>query len=394
MKEFWSLSAAGFAATAISYGPARMAFGLFVPEFRSAFSMSTATVGVVSSLGFLGFFCGLLIAQALLIRRGPGVPVLAGLLAATAGMGVVALAAGTAALAAGIFLATSSAGFAWTPFNDAVHRNVMDAQRPAALSVISTGTAAGVAGAGLTALVMVLAGLSWRVCWAGFAIAAGAAVLANGAALRRGRVGRGAASRGRWAELREAAAVPLYFVGLVYGTNSAIYISFAADRMSMAGGLPGLPAGATPALVFICYGLFGLAGLATGRVKAAVGLPLLLKLLMTAGALSVALLAIAPGSWPGLVLSAGLQGLHVMMTSALLALWSERLFPAIPSMSFTAALLATAAGNVLGPAMAGAAWDAVGADAMFLGTALLSALAALALRGRHLRERPLWGQPA
>ena len=63
MTFFHSLSAAGFAATAISYGPGRMGFGLFVPEFKSAFLMSSSTVGLVSSLGFVGFFIGLLIAQ-------------------------------------------------------------------------------------------------------------------------------------------------------------------------------------------------------------------------------------------------------------------------------------------------------------------------------------------
>jgi MFS family permease len=87
MTQFWRLSAAGFAATAISFGPARMGFGLFVPEFRSEFSMSTSSVGYVSSLGFVGFFVGLLVAQFLIDRRGPRVPVLAGLTAGCSGWG-------------------------------------------------------------------------------------------------------------------------------------------------------------------------------------------------------------------------------------------------------------------------------------------------------------------
>lgn len=181
---FQSLSAAGFAATAISYGPGRMGFGLFVPEFRSAFSMSTTAVGFVSSLGFLGFFAGLLIAQALLTRRGPKAPVLSGMIAATAGMAIVALAPTATILAVGVFLAASSAGFAWTPFNDAVHRKVCDVNRPTALSQISTGTSIGVVGAGLAALVMVLTGLSWRVFWMVFAVAGAVALIANQAALR------------------------------------------------------------------------------------------------------------------------------------------------------------------------------------------------------------------
>ncbi|WP_371039132.1 MFS transporter [Rhodosalinus sp. FB01] len=389
MTYFQSLSVAGFAATAISYGPGRMGFGLFVPEFRSAFSMSTSQIGFVSSLGFFGFFLGLLVAQGLLMRRGPQVPVLSGLIAATLGMSVVAVAQNVFVLAVGVFFAASSAGFAWTPFNDAVHRKVRDVDRPRALSEISTGTSVGIAAAGLAALAMVMMGLSWRLCWTGFAVTSALALLANHAALRDvERDPNGIPEKG-WRELLRGGALPLFVIAFVYGITSAVYISFAADQMLDRGGVPGLPAAATPGLVFVVYGLFGLAGLFTGRVKTAIGLPWLLRFVMLAGALSLALAAILPDSWAGLVPSAGLQGVHVMMTSAVLAVWSERLFPALPSLSFTAALLATAAGSVLGPAIAGVAADAIGTGATFLGVALLPAATAVLLRDRHASDRPL-----
>jgi predicted MFS family arabinose efflux permease len=389
ITHFWSLSAAGFAATAISFGPGRMGFGLFVPEFRSAFAVSTTAVGFVSSLGFLGFFIGLLIAQAQLARWGPRSPVLSGLAAATIGMMVVALAPNLPALAIGVFLAASSAGLAWTPFNDAVHRKVRDEDRPTALSVITSGTGVGIALAGLAALAMVVGGISWRFCWALFAAASAAALLGNWMALRDVGKDTGGGPRKGWRDLAHTATIPLLAIGFAYGTTSAIYITFAADHMVAAGGVPGVPVGATPALVFICYGLFGLAGLLTGRVKAMIGLPVFLRLLMLAGALSVALVAFAPNSWAGLTVSAGLQGVHVMMTSAVLAFWSERRFPSLPSRSFTAALLAAATGSVLGPAAAGLVSGTLGAEAMFLGTAALPAVTALLLRDRHARERPV-----
>ncbi|HEX2020967.1 MAG TPA: MFS transporter, partial [Aurantimonas sp.] len=343
MTQFWRLSAAGFAATAISFGPGRMGFGLFVPEFRSEFSMSTSSVGYVSSLGFVGFFIGLLIAQFLLDRRGPRVPVLAGLTAAMLGMATVAAAPNLVVLAIGVFIATSSAGLSWTPFNNAVHRKVSDRDRASALSMVSTGTGIGIALAGLAALVMVFGGLSWRYCWAFFAAASAVALLGNWRAFHHVEKQRSGGPRSGWRDVANASMIPLCVIGFVYGKTSAIYISFAADQMVEAGGVPGLPVAATPALVYICYGLVGLAGLLTAPVRDRLGLPLLLRLLMLAGALSLALVALAPGSWSGLVVSAGLQGVHVMMTSAALAFWSERLFPSLPSLSFTTALLATAA---------------------------------------------------
>src|SRR6056297_4279017 len=204
MTFFHSLSLAGFAATAISFGPGRMGFGLFVPEFKTTFSMSSSMVGFVSGLGFTGFFIGLLIAQYLLNRRGPEVPVLTGLTAATLGTGIVALAPDVTVLAVGIFLAGSSAGFAWTPFNDAVHRKIRDVNRPTALSQISTGTSLGVALAGLAALGLIATDLSWRACWAGFSVASLIALAANWAALRDVEPGGAPRPRTAWDELCHA----------------------------------------------------------------------------------------------------------------------------------------------------------------------------------------------
>jgi predicted MFS family arabinose efflux permease len=303
-------------------------------------------------------------------------------------MGVVALAPSVPVLAIGVFLATSSAGLTWTPFNDAVHRKVRGEARPSALSVVSTGTAVGIVLAGLAALVVVLGGLSWRWSWAFFAAAGAVALLGNWVAFRGiGRDRSDGPTRG-WRDLVHPAAIPLLAIGFVFGTTSAIYVSFAADHMVAAGGVPGVPVAATPAIIFICYGLFGLAGLLAARVESILGLPLLLRLLLLASAGAVALAAIAPGTWVGVVLSAGGQGVHVMMTSAVLAFWSERVFPSLPALSFTATLLAVAVGSVVGPAVAGVASDAVGARAVFLGTAALPALTAVLLRARHVWERP------
>lgn len=380
MTYLRSLSAAGFAATAISFGPARMGFGLFVPEFRAEFSMSTSTVGYVSSLGFLGFFLGLLVAEWLLLRRGPGLAVLSGLAAATAGLATVALAPNVLVLTAGVFLAASSAGFAWTPFNDAVHRKIHEVDRPTALSCISTGTSVGIAVAGLVALAMALSGFGWRLCWAIFAGLGVVALVANRASLRHVEKAADNGPRRGWRDLVGPGSVPLFAVAFVFGITSAIYIAFAADRFSDGGGVSGIPVGATAAAVFIAYGLFGLAGLFTGRLRDFIGLAWLLRLLFVTGALSAALVALLPGSWIGLAGSAGLQGINVMMTSAVLAFWSERLFPAFPSLGFTAVVLATALGNIIGPAAAGAVSDSWGAEPMFLATAALSGIAAVALR--------------
>ncbi|WP_292069621.1 MFS transporter [Marivita sp. XM-24bin2] len=384
---FQSLSAAGFGATAISFGPARMGFGLFVPEFKSAFSMSSSAVGLVSSLGFAGFFVGLLIAQFLLNRRGPKFPVLTGLAAATIGMGIVALSPSVFVLALGVFLAASSAGFAWTPFNDAVHRKIRDVDRPTALSEISTGTSLGIAGAGALAFAMVYLGLDWRTSWAVFAGVSALTLVGNWAALNKVDKGPEVGPEQGWSDVLHPVAMPIFGIAFVYGITSAIYISFAADYFAQEG-LPGLSESSTSSFVFIFCGIFGLAGLLTNRVRSMIGLTWLIRALLITAAAALALVALMPGVWLGVGVSAGLQGINIMMTSAVLAFWSERLFPTFPSLGFTITLLATATGSVIGPLIAGLISDKLGPEVMFYGTAVIPLFTAGILQRRFVVERP------
>lgn len=342
-------------------------------------------VGVTSSLGFAGFFLGLLIAQFLLNRRGPELPILVGLAAATSGLAIVTLAPSLAVLATGVFIAASSAGFAWTPFNDAVHRKVRKVERAAALSEISTGTTVGIALTGGITLAMVLLDFSWRYCWTIFVAAAALALLRNRAALRQVEKAPDQRSRPEWKELFQSKSAQLFGVAFVYGISSAIYISFAPDQFARHE-LSGIPGRSAPSFVFIFFGLFGLAGLATSWIKDRIGLPWLLRVLLLVSAGSLALVAVLPGTLAGLIPSAGLQGINVMMTSAVLAVWSERLFPEFPSLGFTVTLLATAAGSVMGPAFAGWALDGVGPVPMFLAAAAIPLAAAAGVRRRMVVE--------
>ena len=279
MTYYQTLSAAGFSATAIAFGPARMGFGLFAPDFRAAFGLSDGTIGTISSLGFAGFLVGLLVAQVLLIRRGPEAPVVLGLIAALVGMGLVAMAVTTTMLGAGVLIAATSAGLCWTPFNDAVNRKIGTQWKPDTLSRISTGTSLGIAGAGLVALGMVVFGLSWRVCWAGFAIAAVVGMFINWRALDPVERGNPRLPEGVWSRLAAPAAWPLYGIAAVFGVTSAVFISFGAGYATRGEGLPGLPSEVTPSLIYIIYGAVGLVGLLTGRAHDMIGLTWLVRAL-------------------------------------------------------------------------------------------------------------------
>lgn len=85
-------TAAGFVATAVAFGPARMGFGLFLPAFREEFALSTSTAGLIASGGFLAFLLALPASAWLGSHQGQRMPVIAGAFAAAAGFAAVAAA--------------------------------------------------------------------------------------------------------------------------------------------------------------------------------------------------------------------------------------------------------------------------------------------------------------
>lgn len=382
-----SLASAGFLATAVAFGPARMGYGLFLPELRQTFSLSSTQAGLIASAGFLGFLLALPAAAWLGGRIGQRVPIAAGALLAALGCGLVAAAPGVSWLAAGIALAGTSAGLCWAPFNDAAERVTPASARPGMLSAVSTGTAAGVMAAAALFLAVALGSLDWRLAWTGFALLGLCALLLTFHGVPPGRAAVAIRDRPGKPALLRAAVVPLYGAAVCFGVANAAYLSFAADHVAAAGGLAGLPDRAGAAVIFLVYGLFGLGGLATGRVEARLGIGLLMSVIFAAFAVSIALIALVPQSWAAVLSSAALHGAGVMTISAALSFWSLRLFPGRASAGFTVALFGVAASSVAAPVLAGMLADAAGMGLALLVTAAVPLGAALAFGAAALRQR-------
>jgi MFS family permease len=170
--------------------------------------------------------------------------------------------------------------------------------------------------------------------------------------------------------------------------TNAVFLSFAADRVVAAGGLPGLADDAASAVIFLAYGICGVLGLATGRVEARIGLTPLFCAIFAAGALSLVLVAIAPTSWSAVLAASGLHGVAIMMVSAVFSFWSLRLFPGRGTLGFTATLLSVAVGSVLGPALAGLLAAAQGPRVMFLAAAVPPLAVALWFAAKLGSPRP------
>jgi predicted MFS family arabinose efflux permease len=365
------LGLAGFSATAVTFGPARNGYGLFLPDIREEFGLSTEVLGFVASGLYAGYLAALLAVGLLAARTGPRLPVLVGLLSAGVGTALVALSPNAAVLAAGVVLAGTGAGWSWAPYNDAVGRAVPASSRDRALSIISTGTTLGVAITGLAALSAAAYGLPWRAAWSAFAAGSLAVAALNAALLPRGPANTEKTKTPGWPGLGWfwcAASAPLFGVALSFGVVNAVYWSFAVDLVSGATGSGPV----TGPLLYVALGIFGFSGLATGDAVARFGLRLTLAATLVALGLAAGLLGLAPGSLPAVAASAVLFGSGVMFMSALLSVWSSDVFRERPSTGFSSALLLFGIGSVAGPAVAGAAAERYGLGGIFV---LVGALA-------------------
>jgi predicted MFS family arabinose efflux permease len=378
---------AGFIATAVAYGPARTGYGLFVPDFRGEFGLSTGVTGAIGS-GLQGGFLLALVATVLLVGRlGPRLLVAAGGVSAIVGMLLVVLSPTPATLAVGVFVAGMSAGFCWSPYNDLAERTVPARSRARVLSVVSTGTTLGIAMSGLVALAAVVGELPWRAAWLVFVAVAVLSAALN-ALLLPGMPPGGTRQRdvapGRWTRvgwLFRAGSPPLFVVAFSFGVVNAFYWSFNADIVSSAG----FPLPNAGPILYAVLGAAGFVGLLTGDLVDRIGLDSTLRMTLLFLGVGAALLGIAPGSLAVVGASAILYGAGVMLMSALLSLWSSAVFEERPSEGFTAALLFFGAGGVVGPAAMGAVGSAFGLGSAFMVAAILILLT-LPIRAEKRRE--------
>jgi predicted MFS family arabinose efflux permease len=374
MKSALRLGLAGFAATAVAYGPARTGYGLFVPDFREEFGVSTGVAGIIGSGLQAGFLLALVATALLVVRLGPRLLVAAGGVSAMVGMLLVALAPNPATLAAGVLVAGMSAGFCWSPYNDLAEQTVPARSRARVLSAVSTGTTLGIAVSGLVALAASVGELSWRAAWLAFVAAAGLSAVLNALLLSRmpqGGMGRqrDVASGGRsglgW--LFGGGSAALFVVAFSFGVVNAFYWSFNADIVSSVG----FPLPNAGPILYAVLGAAGFVGLLTGDLIDHLGLDRTLRITLLCLGAGAALLGMAPGSLSVVGASAVLYGAGVMLMSALLSLWSSAVFDERPSEGFTAALLFFGVGGVVGPAALGALGGTFGLGSAFVAAAVL-----------------------
>lgn len=374
---------AGVMVIAVSYGFARYGYGLFLPEIRDAYGLSTSTLGLIGSATYVGYLTALIMVGVLAARVGPRPLIVSAGLSATTGMALVAIAPGPALLVAGLVLAGTSSGWAWAPYSDVVDRLVRPQRRQRIMALLPAGTAFGVVVSGPLALLA--DGARWRYAWLFFSAVALLATAYSVWTLPRRLTGSAAdetGSDGGWRWFARPRTAPLYVSAAAYGLVGSVYWTFAVDAVSRHGS----DGAAVAPLFWTLVGLAGTAGAFTGVLLSRLGLRRSHGLLFLAIAVATLLLGVAPGSPSASATSAVLYGPSFMAVSGLLAVWSYRLFPDRPASGLSVTVFFLGLGTIVGPAALGWVADRYGLSAAFLLTAVLAA-ATVGASPAHVRRR-------
>ncbi|WP_139003389.1 MFS transporter [Arthrobacter crystallopoietes] len=362
---------AGAAVVGVAFGMARYAYGLTLPNIREDLGLSELVLGLIASATFTGYLAGLLLAGRLAARHGSRAPTTVGGACGVLGAVIVTFAQSPGLLAVGVVLAGSAGGWVWAPYSDIVTRAVPLRQRPRALAIITTGTSGGLVLLGGLAVLAVLG--SWRLVWAGIALAAVAAALVNLRLVPKTRPAPRPRTQGGASYLAAALRVPGAY-SVVYFAVVVIYFTYAADVLD--GGT--LPAAAVPAL-YAAIGFCGMVGVATGTFAQRMGSSRVAALCLGTVGVALALLGLASDSLTATAASACIFGVGYMTGSAVLAVWTAELVPERAGAAFTACLVTGALSSVAAPALAGAMIPGLGLGPLLILTAAVSLLSGIAL---------------
>jgi len=370
-KQTIGIGVGGAAVVGVAFGMARYAYGLTLPDVRSEFGLSEFFLGLIASGTFAGYLIGLVSVPRLSARRGPRAPTTVGGVCGVVGTATVALAPSPWILAAGAVLSGSAAGWVWAPYSDIVTKAAPRRRQPTLLAVITTGTSLGLVA--LAALALLATFTSWRLTWAGIALAAGVAVLVNLRAVPRLNAGGRDTDSSRRSPWRRAMVPPLVYAVLFFAAIT-VYFTYASEAARSGG----LAASAVP-LLFALIGVGGLVALRTGPMTRAVGTPAVGVGSVCVVSCALILLGLGRTSLPLTLLSALLLGMGYMVGSSLLAIWTAEVSPDRPGDAFTMALVVGAVTSIAAPAAMGALIPVYGLPAMLVLVAAVAAIGAITL---------------
>ncbi len=354
---------AGVLIVAATYGIARYAFGLFLPQIKDDLGLSVQAIGIIAGGSYAGYLLATLVGSYISALTGPRFPIVLGGIAATLGMALIGVAESYVTLALGVVLAGASPGLAYPPISDAVMVAVICERRNRVYAWINSGTGVGVI---IAAPFVLWVEEDWRLAWLLFALFAAVVTLWNSRVMPQGRFGGHASllpqlSRG-WLWKRHSKS--LFVAAVLFGIGTSVYWTFAVDLLVTSGVITA----GYESLFWVCIGIAGLLGSAAGDSVMRFGLRNTFLYGVSGCAFAIISLPLVT-YFPLIMLSGGIFGATFILVTAVFGIWSMQVFEDRPSAGFGVTFFLISVGQLIGPVLAGALAEGVGLAMVFWLTA-------------------------
>lgn len=356
----------GAALIAISYGLARFAFGLFVPQIRTALDLSPYVIGIIGALPLISFLFATAIAPLATDYLGARYAAVLSGAFGVGGLGLISQAPNAWLLGAGVFACGICTGLMMPALTAAMQALVKRSMHGRVSSVMNAGTSIGVIVAVPTVLFLADA---WRIAYLSFTVLAGLGVI--GAWFILPSVARivpaNAAPPAPLRELPWSRLCRLTLFAFVMGFVSSAYWIFAPDLVVNLGKL----SPATTGWLWLAVGVAGLGGAVVADLADRNNPPITQALMLMMLAASLALLAASPSQPLLATFSALVFGLAYMSLTGLYLMTGIRLLPGRLSAGPVLPFMAVSLGQASGSPAVGGLVDAFGyADAFAMFAAL------------------------
>lgn len=386
----WVIVAAGTLTVFACLGLGRFALGMLLPSMSVSLGLSYAEMGYISTGNFVGYLAAVVVAAALIRRLGERGTILTGLVLVAVSMMLVSQAGGFTEVLVLYVLTGMGSGAANVPIMALVSHWFIRRHRGRAAGYIVIGSGFGIILSGaLVPAVNAAAGVDgWRVSWLVLGLIALITAAVCGWLVRNRPGERALTPYGQQpGDLASAHSPPahtpasrrrvLAHLGAIYflfGATYVIYATFIVTSLVEERGFAEAAAGQFWMWVGVLSLLSGpLFGGLSDRIGRKGGLIAVFTLQMTAYALAAAPL---PESF--LYLSVGLFGIAAWsIPSIMAAAVGDTMGPEHAAAGFGTITLIFGVGQIIGPALAGAAADATGSFSISF--ALAAGLAGLAI---------------
>lgn len=367
MKASLRLTLSGFMLIAVTYGLARFAWGMMMPQVAQQISFSPRASGMLAACSYLAYCLATPGATLLLARW--GVRSTAMLAALTAMLGLLLLAAASSAwlIAGGLFIAGLGAGLASPALASAVSRQLDASRQTAANTLINAGTGAGII---VSVPIFMLMPGGWRAACCCFAALALISLLLARYYLPAGRADPSGSPVGWRDRLHNRALQRVIIIAFLSGVASAAWWCFGPDVLRQHSHLNESHA----SMLWLVSGAAGILGALTGPLARCIGMRQVYWLAQLAMAVPLLLLAALTHFSYWLIPAAALCGAGYVTLSGILLVAGAAATPQNAASGVAAAFLTLAIGQIGGAILFAQIYSSSAATALLLFAAIPVAL--------------------